>query len=96
MNIEILNEKENKTLLRREIEFRVDHTGNTTPSRADIQAKLGAQFDADAELVVVKALDTRYGIGITKGSARIYTDAEQMKRIELDYILKRHEDKKKE
>ena len=87
MNIEILNEKENKTLLRREIEFRVDHIGNTTPSRADIRAKLGAQFDADAELVVVKTLDTKYGIGITKGSARIYTDAEQMKRIELDYIL---------
>ena len=98
MDIEIVAEVENKTLLRKEIDFRIDHVGTTTPSRSDIRAKIGAQFDADSEAVVVKKLETKYGIGVTEGSARIYSDLDQMKRIELDYILKRHEseDKKEE
>jgi small subunit ribosomal protein S24e len=95
MDIEIVAEVENKTLFRKEIDFRIDHVGSTTPSRKDIQAKIGAQFDADSEAVVVKKLETKYGIGITKGSARIYSDLEQMKRIELDYVLKRHESEEK-
>ena len=95
MDIEILTQVENKTLFRKEIDFRINHKGSTTPSRKDIQAKLGAQFDADAGVVVVKKLDTKFGIGITEGSARIYTDEEQMKRIELEYIMKRHESKEK-
>ncbi|MHA1909742.1 MAG: 30S ribosomal protein S24e, partial [Candidatus Thorarchaeota archaeon] len=90
MKIEIVNERENKTLSRREIDFRVDHVGSTTPSRADIQAKISAQFDADASTVVIKSLNTRFGIGITEGVARIYSDPEQLKRIELDHIVKRH------
>ena len=95
MDIEIIAEVENKTLFRKEIDFRIDHVGTTTPSRSDIRAKIGAQFDADSEAVVVKKLETKYGIGVTEGSARIYSDLDQMKRIELDYILKRHESEDK-
>jgi small subunit ribosomal protein S24e len=83
MKIEILNEKENKPLARKEIAFKIDHAGASTPSRADIRAKL-------------VTLNTHYGIGVTEGSIHIYSDPEQMKRIELDHMVKRHESKKKE
>ncbi|MBN2229793.1 MAG: 30S ribosomal protein S24e [Candidatus Thorarchaeota archaeon] len=96
MKIEILKEKENKPLSRKEIDFKVDHSGESTPSRADICAKIVAQYDADTSRVVVKTLHTQYGIGMTEGSARIYSDPEMMQRIELSHILKRHEPKKKE
>ncbi|UCE09052.1 MAG: 30S ribosomal protein S24e [Candidatus Thorarchaeota archaeon] len=96
MKIEILQEKENKPLSRREIEFRVEHIGSTTPSRADVLAKIVAQFDADSSAVVIRSLNTKFGIGITEGTARIYSDAEQMKRVELGYVLKRHASTKKE
>ncbi|MFX1483148.1 MAG: 30S ribosomal protein S24e [Promethearchaeota archaeon] len=95
MKIEIIKERENKPLARREIDFRVDHTGASTPSRADICAKLVAQFNADKETVIIKSLDTKFGVGITEGAARIYSDPNQMKRIELDHIVKRHESKQK-
>ncbi|MHA2212448.1 MAG: 30S ribosomal protein S24e, partial [Candidatus Thorarchaeota archaeon] len=75
MKIEILQEKENKPLARREIDFRVEHIGGTTPSRADVLAKIVAQFDADSSAVVIKSLNTKFGIGITEGTARIYSDA---------------------
>ena len=96
MKIEILNERENKPLARKEVDFRVDHAGAVTPSRADIRAKIVAQFDADSSAVIIKTLDTKFGAGITEGTARIYSDLDQMKRIELDHIVKRHESKKEE
>lgn len=96
MKIEILSEKENKPLARKEIAFKIDHAGASTPSREDIRAKLVAQFDADASAVVVSTLNTHYGIGVTEGSIHIYSDPEQMKRIALDHMVKRHESKKKE
>ena len=96
MKIEILDERENKPLARKEVDFRVDHVGATTPSRADIRAKIVAQFDADSSAVVIKKLETKFGAGITEGTARIYSDPEQMNRIELEHIVKRHESKKQE
>ncbi len=96
MKIEILSEKENKPLARKEIDFRIDHSGAKTPSRVDIKSKIVAQFDADPAAVVIKALDTRYGIGLSEGSACIYANPEDMKRIELDHIVKRNEPKKTE
>ena len=96
MNIEILNERENKPLGRKEITFQIDHARASTPSRADIHAKIVAQFNADASSVAISTLDTHFGLGMTKGLAHIYTNAEQMKRIELDHMVKRNEPKKKE
>ena len=95
MKIEILRERENKPLARKEVDFRVDHAGAGTPSRADIRAKIVAQFDADKESVVIKSLDTKFGAGMTEGSARIYSDPDQMKLIELNHIVKRHKAEEK-
>ncbi len=93
MEIEILRERENRTLSRREIEFRVDHSGNTTPSRADVRAKISAMFNADVESVIIKEMHTCFGAGITGGEARIYSSPEQARRVELDYVIRRHEPK---
>ncbi|RDE14826.1 MAG: hypothetical protein C4K49_06925 [Candidatus Thorarchaeota archaeon] len=96
VKIDIVRQRENKVLKRREIDFRIDHVGGTTPTRADIRAKLAAQLNSDPSAVVIRRLWTKYGIGITDGVARIYDDAAQAKSIEIAYVLKRHEPKKKE
>ena len=96
MKVEILSEKENKPLGRKEIAFKIDHAGESTPSRADIRSKIVAQFNADSTAVAISTLDTHFGIGVTKGAAHIYENAEQMKRIELSHMVKRNEPKKKE
>jgi len=94
MKIEILRERVNRPLGRKEIHFRIDHVGSTTPSRADVKAKIAAQFDADPSTVVIKTLRTAFGVGVTEGSARIYDSPDLVQRIENPYILKRHEAKK--
>ena len=95
MEIEILRERENKPLARKEVDFRVDHAGAGTPSRADIRAKIAAQLDAPKDNVVIRNLDTKFGAGITEGSARIYSDSDKIKRIELDHIVARHKSEEK-
>ena len=95
MKLEIVKETENKTLARKEVEFIIDHQGGTTPSRADVRDKIVAQFDASKETVVIRSLETKFGVGISEGLARIYSDPEMMNRLELDHIIKRHESKKK-
>jgi len=90
MNIEILQERENKPLSRKEVDFRIEHIGDTTPSRADVHSRVVAHYDANPDNVVISKIETRFGVGITNGTARIYSDSEHMKRVELDYVLKRH------
>ncbi len=94
MKIEILQERDNKPLERREIDFKIDHVGGPTPSRQDIKAKLAAQFDADPVTVVIRRMRTNFGIGLTTGSARIYNSPEIARRVENEHIIKRHEPKK--
>ncbi|MBE0526956.1 MAG: 30S ribosomal protein S24e, partial [Candidatus Thorarchaeota archaeon] len=53
MKVEILSEKENKLLGRKEIAFQIDHIGARSPSRADIRSKIVAQFNADASSVAI-------------------------------------------
>jgi len=95
VKVEILRQKENKVLKRKEVDFRIEHMGGTTPSRADVRAKIAAQLGSDPSTVVIRTLTTKFGIGMTEGSARIYTSPEQTKRVEIGYILERHEPKKK-
>jgi len=94
LKIEILEEKENKPLARKEITFKVDHAGGTTPSRADVRAKIVAQFDADEARVVIRSLETKFGSGVAEGIARIYDTPEQMQKVERKHLLARHEGKK--
>lgn len=96
MKIEILKEIVNKPLARKEIEFKVQHAGDTTPSRADVRAKIVAQFDTEAARVVVRSLNTKFGSNFSEGIARIYDSPEQMRRVERKHILARHEEKKGE
>ncbi|NWF97139.1 MAG: 30S ribosomal protein S24e [Candidatus Thorarchaeota archaeon] len=95
MKIDILREFENKLLQRKEIDFRIEHVGSTTPSRTDVKAKVVAQLNSDPACVVITRLGSKYGIGMTRGSARIYSTPEQLRLIEHAHILKRHEPKKK-
>ncbi len=94
MKIDILQQKENKPLGRKEIEFSVDHIGGTTPSRLDVKAKLVALLNADPACVVITVLRTKFGLGMSDGSARVYSSAEMLKQTEAAYVLKRHEPKK--
>jgi small subunit ribosomal protein S24e len=89
MDIRIIKDKKNLLLNRRELDFVVRYEGST-PSRNDIKNKLAAMLNAPLELLVVQRIKTEYGMQEAKGYAKLYEDADRMKEVELEYVLKRN------
>jgi small subunit ribosomal protein S24e len=97
MEMKIISDQQNKLLDRREVIFEIQHSGEPTPSRKNLQAKLAAKLSVDDKMIVVQPLDSEYGVSITKGVANIYKTDKSMN-VELAPILKRNrkEEPKKE
>ena len=88
--MEIINRKENPALGRVELKFQWDHSNEATPSLSQmVEAAAKAEPGADRELVVVKNVNTRFGMSRTTGTALIYGSAES-KSIEPEYVIERH------
>ena len=87
--MEIIEKKENKLLNRVEISFRWDHTGTPTPSKEDMLNAIAKKEKVEkTELIVVKNVQTRFGVGQTTGLGIIYKSAEAMT-VEPKYIRER-------
>lgn len=95
MEIEIITRKENPLLERIELDFRAVHPKESTPSRDAIREKLAVVLDTKKELIVVDHMDSRFGIGETKGRAKAYKNIDKLKVVERDYILFRNKLKEK-
>ena len=88
--MEILERKDNLALDRVEIKFQWNHSNEPTPSLSQmVKEAAKAEPGADINLVVVKNVNTRFGMSRTTGTALIYGSAES-KSIEPDYVIERH------
>ena len=88
--MEIINRKENPALDRVELKFQWNHSNEATPSLSQmVEAAAKAEPGADRNLVVVKNVNTRFGMSRTTGTALIYGSAES-KSIEPEYVIERH------
>ncbi len=96
MKLEIVRQIDNRSLGRKEIDFIIEHIGGTTPKRADVSSKIAALLDADPTCVIIYRMKTRYGIGKTEGSARIYPNLERLKSVEFEHLISRQLGKAKE
>lgn len=89
MDIKIIKDKKNSLLNRRELDFIVKYEGST-PSRNDVRNKLAAMLNAPLELLVIQRIKTEYGMQESKDYAKLYEDADRMKQVEQEYVLKRN------
>ncbi len=89
MDIEILKEKENPLLDRKEINFIISHTG-PTPSRDEIKKNFVAQYNSQYELVIVDKLSSEYGTQQTVGYVKIYSNMQRISEIENKHIIERN------
>lgn len=90
MDINITEDKNNALLNRREVKFDANYDG-ATPSRLDVKNKLAAMLNVPLELVILQKFDNSYGVSSAAGYAKIYEDADRMKVVEKEYVLKRNE-----
>lgn len=89
MEITILSEDENPMLHRTDVRFRVSHA-EATPDRLGVRDSLAARLGKDADEVVIRSLDTKFGMRTTLGEAKVYESADRATDVEQDHMLERN------
>jgi small subunit ribosomal protein S24e len=98
MKIDIVDQRRNELLKRKELAFSMDHAGSGTPSRVEVRQKIADMVNADVERVYVGKIETKTGRRKAVGAANVYDSVEQATRVEPEYIRLRNapEKEKKE
>jgi len=89
LDIQIIEDKNNPMLNRREVVFKVNHE-SATPSRKSIADRIAATMNSKEGLVVIDSLHTEFGKRETIGYAKIYKTAERAKQVERLHITERN------
>jgi len=83
------SEKYNPIVKRREVEFKIDHTNEGTPSRSDVISYLASEYKVKTDLIALKKIVAKSGTNTTVGYAEIYNDANRLKQFIPQYIKNR-------
>lgn len=86
MKIEILSEKENPLLERREVKFKVIHDRGSDKI-PEIRKRIAAELTLAEDRFVVQNVRTQAGLPESHGLLKIYKTPERMKQVEHKYVL---------
>ncbi|MFC4439306.1 MULTISPECIES: 30S ribosomal protein S24e [Natrialbaceae] len=89
MDVDIISEEENPMLHRSDVTFELVHE-DATPSRLQVRDSLAAKLNKDAAEVVIRQLDTKFGMRKTVGYAKVYESADHARDVEQDHMLERN------
>lgn len=89
MDVEIVSEEENPMLHRSDVTFELVHP-DATPARLQVRDSLAAKLNKDADEVVIRELDTKFGMRKTVGYAKVYETAEFAASVEQEHMLLRN------
>ncbi|EMA43665.1 30S ribosomal protein S24e [Halobiforma nitratireducens] len=89
MDVDIVSESENPMLHRTDVTFELTHD-EATPERLQVRDSLAAKLNKDADEVVVRKLDTKFGMRKTVGEAKVYDSADAARDVEQDHMLERN------
>lgn len=90
MKMEITQKKENPLQHRTEVCFEIDHVGESTPGRNAVAEEIAKKMKSKRDCVVVDSIDSVYGIGKSKGYAKVYDSKKCALAFESEYLLKRN------
>jgi small subunit ribosomal protein S24e len=89
MDIEIIEEETNPMLHRTDVRFALTHE-EATPSRLSVRDSLAARLNKNAGEVVIRKLDTKFGMAKTMGFAKVYESSAEAADVEQSYMLDRN------
>lgn len=89
MDIQVIRERGNPLLERREVVFKVIHD-EATPTRKSVVERLAATMNSRPGLVFVDHLRTEFGKRETIGYAKIYESEERARQVERSHIMARN------
>lgn len=87
MELQIIKDKTNPLLKRREISLKIINKG--TPSRVEVKNKLAALANSKPELIVIERLNTLFGKQEILGTASIYENEERLKQLAHQHLVAR-------
>ncbi|KZX13128.1 30S ribosomal protein S24e [Methanobrevibacter curvatus] len=90
MDIQIIEEKENKVLKRKEIKFDSIYTGEATPTILSVKSKLVSLLNSKKDLLVVDILQPNFGEAKAAGYAKIYDSVEALNDIETEHVIEKN------
>ncbi|MEM1930949.1 MAG: 30S ribosomal protein S24e [Sulfolobales archaeon] len=88
--LRVVSERYNGLVRRLEVEAVVSHQGLPTPSRKSLVEALSRIYSRSPELVVIRKIESEYGIGLSRVYAHVYDSLDRLKSFEPGHILKRH------
>ncbi|WP_309492255.1 hypothetical protein [Candidatus Hecatella orcuttiae] len=84
--VNIVEEKENPLLSRKEAVFEVVHTMSSTPSRKEVREKLAGKLNADPSLVHIVKMETKTRTWKTRGTVHAYFSPEKAEQVIPKYF----------
>ncbi len=93
MKLELINQKEDKLLSRKEILFKLDFD-KSTPNKEEIKKQICENLKCDPDILVLEKVDQRFGERIADVSAYLYKNKEILKKIEFKNKKLKKETKK--
>ncbi|OWT33301.1 30S ribosomal protein S24e [Methanobrevibacter sp. 87.7] len=87
MDIEIIEQNENKIFNRNEVKFFVNYEKEATPKVLDIKNKLVAMLDSQKDLLVVDTIEPFYGEPKALGYAKVYATKDDLDYIETKSVI---------
>jgi small subunit ribosomal protein S24e len=89
MDIEVISEEANPMLHRTDVTFEITHD-EATPSRLSVRDSLAAKLNKDAEEVVIREMNTKFGMRTTVGYAKVYESPGFARDVEQQHMLDRN------
>jgi ribosomal protein S24E len=75
MELEILEEKENVLLKRKEVKINIKHPSSPTPKKQELIKEISSRYSVPEENVVLDYIFTKKGIPESFAKAKIYKEA---------------------
>ena len=94
--MQILEQKEEKLLYRKEIKFKVNFE-KVTPTKETLKKQISEKLKVEPELIVIEKASQCFGERTVEVSVLIYSDKDSMKKVEVrNKKIKKKQEAKKE
>ncbi|MEN2998996.1 MAG: 30S ribosomal protein S24e [Acidilobaceae archaeon] len=90
MKGEVLEERQNKVIGRREITLAVSHSLASTPSRVELRQRLAQRYGVDVSRLYVRSVFTEYGANVSTVVVHIYDSADRAKLFEPEHVIRKN------
>ena len=89
MNIEVVQERNNPLLSRKELDLLITYE-SSTPKRDEVRKAVADKYGVEIERVIVEKMESLFGAKKARAHVHVYDTVEDAKRYERKHVLRRH------